>query len=58
MSDVKEMTFDELREWATRHAFDALIMGGTKEMKSAFFAIFNVAFQWHNYHVVKGNDIG
>ena len=37
---LEEMTFNERVDWATRLAFDGLITGGTRGLRSAIFSAF------------------
>jgi len=43
---VIDWTFSELQTYVTRELFDALIKGGTREMRGQFFVVYNVICQW------------
>lgn len=44
IDDIK--TFDDLARYVMLELFDALIVGGTREMKSRFYLVYNVICQW------------
>ena len=55
---VDKWAFDELATWVTQHMFNALIMGGTREMKSSFYIVANVYDTWYKANVLKTKKNG
>ena len=45
-SEIKDWDFDDLVSWVIADLFNALIEGGTKNMKARFFATYNVITHW------------
>lgn len=45
---IKNWSFEDLMEFCTAQLFNALIEGGTKEMKTRMFIVYNVICQWQD----------
>jgi hypothetical protein len=43
---VDKWTFDELKQYAVRTLFDALLKGGSGAMLTEFHIVYNVICQW------------
>lgn len=45
---VDKWTFDELKQYAVRQLFDALLKGGSGAMLTEFHIVYNVICQWQD----------
>ena len=56
--DVEKWTFDELATWVTGYLFDALIKGGTGEMRSSWWVVYTVVCKWQDSLNPKADNFG